>query len=156
MCCAACGLARPARGRRRLAQRLGDRLEQFGGRCRLLHDAADADRLGERPDLVVTVVRGVEEQGYAAGLRIVAHLLSKLISIDSRHEHVGQHDIGVQGSRELQRLSAVNRLDDVVSTLAEGIPGHLTVRGAVIHDQDSCHLASPGSHVMRFRWGGSR
>ena len=69
----------------------------------------------ERLRLTLAIVRGIEDDRNPAGRRIEPQLPDELVAVHHRHEHVGNHQIGMLRPYRGQALAAVRRLDQPMS-----------------------------------------
>ena len=69
-------------------------------------------------------------------------MLHELVAVHLGHQHVGEHEVGRVGARELQRGGPRPGGDDVVSGIAEHGRDELAVVLAIVDDEHPCHGAA--------------
>nr|BFE73761.1 hypothetical protein GCM10020092_070620 [Actinoplanes digitatis] len=110
----------------------------------LQQDVGDAAGLGDGLRLGGQVVGGEEDDGGCRRCRGGrAELLRELVAVHAGHEHVGEHQVGVPGVRQAERLAALVRLDDRVPAVGQDVADQLTVGSLVIDDEDGAHRKFP-------------
>ncbi len=74
--------------------------------------------------------------------RIRLHILANLITVPHRHEHVGEHQVGMQIGDFPHGGFTVANGNDVNALIFQGKPHHLLNVAVVVRNQNSGHRTS--------------
>ena len=103
-------------------------------------DVGDAARERQRPRFALAVVRGREHHGDPARLRIETNLFEELEAVHDRHEHVGNHQVGLLGADGREPFAAIRRFEHLVPVITQQRHQEGPVGRDVVDDQNARHV----------------
>ena len=122
-----------------------DDLQHVRGISGLRQDVGNPAGQRKRPRLALAVVRGIEHHGDRTRGRIETKLPDELIAVHHRHEHIGNHQIGVIGLDGSKSLASIRRLEHPVPLMTQERDQEFPVGRKVVNDQNGRHISLGGT-----------